>query len=83
MKMKNKFKQWEEEVKKFYPKKEYSGIFESVLHLEIQLAYLRSEEGKKVLEEELGETVYLEQVRLQERNLKMRKAELSILKAVL
>ena len=76
----NKFKKWEEEIKKIYPKKEYQGVFESFLHLEIQLAYLRSEEGKKVLTEQLGELPYLEQIRLQERNFETRKAEVEFLR---
>lgn len=78
--MKSNFEEWEKEVKAGYGKKEYQGVFESVLHLDMSLTYMRSEEGKKVLTEELGELKYLEDVRLQERSLKLRTAELEVLR---
>lgn len=77
---KKDFEEIEKDVGNKYAKKEYQGVFESFLHLETQLGYLRSEEGKKVLTEQLGEIPYLEQIRLQERNLETRKAEVEFLR---
>ena len=77
------FEKIKEEVEAEYPRKEIGGIYESILHLEMVLDYLYSEVGKKVVIDEMGDIKYREQLRIQEQGLRMRKVELSILKASL
>ena len=77
---KTDFKEWESEVEKVYPKKEYSGVYESVLHLKSTIEYMESLAGQKLLMDEFGEAEYLIQFSRQKKTLKTREAELKFLK---
>ena len=74
------FKELEKEVAVVYPENEYKGVYESVLHLDTQIKYLQSKEGKAIVVESLGEIAYLEQVRKQVAALKSRQTELEFLR---
>lgn len=75
-----KYKDWEKEVDSEYLKKEYQGIYESVLHLRNQLDYLRSKEGKKFLTDLVGALKYEENVSDQIKSLGAREAELNYMR---
>ena len=77
------FKEWRKEVEISYAQKEYSGIFEAILHARYTLKYMRSEEGKEYLIGVLGETPYLENMRKVDDGLTARKIELKILEGAL
>lgn len=79
----SKFDKWEQEVRETYPRREYQGVFESVMHADMTLTYMRSAQGKKVLVDEMGELPYEENLRKQENALKLRRAELSVLRETL
>ena len=81
LQMENKSKEWETKVDKDYPEKEYSGIYESILHLTGVVAYMESEIGKKLIIEEFDDELkYDMQLDLQRKSLKTRQAELKFLK---
>lgn len=76
---KKEFEDIKAEIGAGHAAKEISGVYESVLHLRNVVDYLRTEEAKKKLSEQLGEVVYLEQLRLQEKSLDTREMELKFL----
>lgn len=79
---KSNIKAWEKEVEENYPRKEYQGVFEAVLHLKGTVAYAESPKGKKLLIEEFGDMKYEMQVDLQRKSLATREAELRFLKGL-
>lgn len=70
----------EKEVEATFLEKEYAGVYESVLHLKIQLEYLRSAEGAKVLTDAFGEIDYKNKVDKQLTSLNAREAELKYMR---
>lgn len=74
---------WEKEVKEGHPEREFKGLLDKLLHEEMTFSILTSPEIKKVFTDETGELEYLESVRKQETAVKLRKAEMKVLKKIL
>lgn len=74
------FDKIEKEVESTYPKREYSGIYDQVLHLKYNVSYLESEEGKKAVTTEFGSLKYDVQLDIMRKSLNTRLVELTFLK---
>ena len=80
---KKEFEDLKTEIGNGHAIKEISGVYEAVLHLKNVVNYMKTDEAKKHLSEQLGEHVYLEQLRLQEKSLQTREMELEFLEGLL
>lgn len=80
-KIKLDFEKLEKEVEESHPIIEFKSVYDSVLHLELSLRFMKSEKGKQAISDMVGSDAYEADIKKQYQALVEKRAELEFIRS--